>query len=111
LPDRIATRLLDEANIRYEIAFSGPEHASRRAAVAAGLGIMLMPERVMTRHMVVAREEHLPAPPTLTSGLLTREGLDVCEIQPLVSTLEALLRPKPARDMAEPFGIRHAAGQ
>lgn len=94
LPDRIATKLLDDANIRYEIAFSGQEHASRKAAVAAGIGIMLMPERAMTRHMVTASEEYLPKPPTLASGLLMREGLDVSDIKPLVAALENVLKPR-----------------
>jgi DNA-binding transcriptional LysR family regulator len=97
LPDRIATKLLDDANIRYEIAFSGQEHASRKAAVAAGIGVMLMPERVMTRHMVIAHEEFLPEPPTLTSGLLMREGLDISEIKPLVAALENVLKPRSRR--------------
>jgi DNA-binding transcriptional LysR family regulator len=101
--DRIATKLLEDANIRYEISFSGPEHASRKAAVAAGVGVMLMPERVMTRHMVAAREAHLPKPPTLTSGLLMREGLDVSEIKPLVDALETVLKPPSVRNVVEPF--------
>jgi DNA-binding transcriptional LysR family regulator len=96
LPDRIASKLLDEANLKYEIAFSGTEHASRKAAVAAGVGIMLMPERVITRHMVVATEPYLPTPPTMRTGLLAREGLDLSEIKPLVRALENVLKPRKA---------------
>jgi DNA-binding transcriptional LysR family regulator len=102
LPDRIATRLLDMAGLRYVIAFSGPEHASRKAAVAAGAGIMLMPERVITPQMEIARGDYLPAPPTLRTGLFMREGLDLGPIQPLVQALEAVLRPRDAREPPVP---------
>jgi DNA-binding transcriptional LysR family regulator len=98
LPDRIATRLLDMAGLRYVIAFSGPEHASRKAAVAAGAGIMLMPERVITPQMEIARGDYLPEPPALRTGLFMREGLDLGPIQPLVRALEAVLRPRDARE-------------
>jgi DNA-binding transcriptional LysR family regulator len=102
LPDRIATRLLDEANLHYVIAFSGPEHASRKAAVAAGVGIMLMPERVMTEDMEIARGPYLPTPSALRTGLFMREGLDLRAIQPLVQALETLLRPREAQDPPVP---------
>ena len=97
LPDRLATKLLDAANLRYEIAFSGPEHASRKAAVAAGLGIMLMPERVMTPEMEIARDAYLPKPPTVRTGLFMRDGLDVRSLKPLVEVLEEVLRPRQAQ--------------
>jgi DNA-binding transcriptional LysR family regulator len=93
----MATRLLDEANVSYMIAFSGPEHASRKAAVAAGVGIMLMPERLMTKDMEIVRGPYLPAPGILRTGLFMREGLDLAPIQPLVRALEAVLRPREAQ--------------
>jgi DNA-binding transcriptional LysR family regulator len=94
LPDRLATRLLDAANLRYEIAFSGAEHASRKAAVAAGQGIMLMPERVITPDMEIVHESYLPDTPTVPTGLFMREGLDVHRLKSLVDTLEEVLRPR-----------------
>jgi DNA-binding transcriptional LysR family regulator len=97
LPDRMATRLLDEANVSYVIAFSGPEHASRKAAVAAGVGIMLMPERVMTEDMEIVRGPYLPPPGILHTGLFMREGLDLASIRPLVRALEAVLQPREAQ--------------
>jgi DNA-binding transcriptional LysR family regulator len=102
LPDRMATRLLDEANLSYVIAFSGPEHASRKAAVAAGVGIMLMPHRVITQHMEIASDDYLPKPPTLRTGLFMREGLDLNPIQPLVQALEQVLKPRETLDPSLP---------
>jgi DNA-binding transcriptional LysR family regulator len=99
LPDRIATKLLDEASLGYAIAFSGPEHATRKAAVAAGVGIMLMPERVISQDMVIAREAYLPKPPAIRTGLFAREGLDLGSIKPLVRALEGVLRPRDAREL------------
>jgi DNA-binding transcriptional LysR family regulator len=102
LPDRMATRLLDEANLSYVIAFSGPEHASRKAAVAAGVGIMLMPRRVITQHMEIVSDDYLPKPPTLRTGLFMREGLDLNPIQPLVRALEQVLKPRETLDPSLP---------
>ena len=83
----------------YAIAFSGPEHATRKAAVAAGVGIMLMPERVISRDMVIAREACLPKPPAIRTGLFAREGLDLGSIKPLVRALEKVLRPRDAQEL------------
>jgi len=102
LPDRLATKLLDAANLRYEIAFSGAEHATRKAAVAAGCGVMLMPERVVTADMEIAREPYLPAPPTVPTGLFMREGLDTQRLKPLMATLEETLRPRSTSEPPAP---------
>jgi hypothetical protein len=59
---------------------------------------MLMPERVITSQMEIARGAYLPAPPMLRTGLFMREGLDLGSIQPLVRALEEVLRPREARE-------------
>ena len=60
LSERLATKLLADAHIAYNIVFTGADHASRKAAVAAGLGMMLMMRRAMTPELVIA-ERAIPA--------------------------------------------------
>lgn len=96
LSERLATKLLSEAQLSYNIVFTGADHTSRKAAVAAGLGLMLMMSRAMTPDIEIAREPFLPPPPMVKTGLYAREGLNVRRITPLVQILEDLLRPPAA---------------
>ena len=65
LSERLATKLLSDAEIPYSVAFTGADHAARKAAVAAGLGSMLMVEHAMTPEIEIARESFLPNPPVI----------------------------------------------
>jgi DNA-binding transcriptional LysR family regulator len=99
LSERLATKLLADAQMSYNIVFTGADHASRKAAVAAGLGLMLMMQRAMTPEVVFATEPFLPPPPTVKTGIYVREGLNIRRIMPLVQTLERLLRPPAASQL------------
>jgi DNA-binding transcriptional LysR family regulator len=99
LSERLATKLLSDAQMEYNIVFTGADNASRKAAVAAGLGLMLMMTRAMTPEMVIADEAFLPPAPVVKTGIYAREGLNIRRIMPLIQTLEGLLRPLPGHDM------------
>jgi DNA-binding transcriptional LysR family regulator len=99
LSERLATKLLSDAQMEYNIVFTGADNASRKAAVAAGLGLMLMMTRAMTPEMVIADEPFLPPAPVVKTGIYAREGLNIRRIMPLIQTLEGLLRPLPGHDM------------
>jgi DNA-binding transcriptional LysR family regulator len=99
LSERLATKLLADAQMSYNIVFTGADHASRKAAVAAGLGLMLMMRRAMTAELVIADEPFLPPAPIVKTGIYAREGLNLRRIMPLVQILEGLLRPPPAREV------------
>jgi DNA-binding transcriptional LysR family regulator len=98
LSERLATKLLADAQMSYNIVFTGADHASRKAAVAAGLGLMLMMRRAMTAELVIAGEPFLPPAPIVKTGIYAREGLNLRRITPLVQILEGLLRPPPPSD-------------
>jgi len=99
LSERLATKLLSDAQMDYNIVFTGADHASRKAAVAAGLGLMLMMTRAMTPDIVIAQDAFLPPAPIIKTGIYAREGLNIRRIMPLVQILEGLLRPLPGHDM------------
>jgi DNA-binding transcriptional LysR family regulator len=100
--DRLATRLLEAAGIRYSIAFSARPTSTRVAAVAAGLGLLIANERVLTPDVCVAREPHLPKPPPISTGVYAREGLDTGRYGPLLGTLTECVAPRglPAEHVA-----------
>jgi DNA-binding transcriptional LysR family regulator len=92
--DRIGTRLLEAAGISYTIGFSGRPMAARLAAVAAGLGVMLVNERVLTPDVSVAREPHLPVPPSVRIGIYARADLDLVRHGPVARAFETCMTPR-----------------
>ena len=94
LGERIASKLLTDARVPYTVAFASADHASRKAAVAAGLGLMVMVEGAMTPEMEVANDSFLPTPPMIKAGIYAREGLNIRRIAPLVRVLVEFLKPR-----------------
>jgi DNA-binding transcriptional LysR family regulator len=92
--DRVGTRLLESAGISYTIGFLGRPMAARIAAVAGGLGIMLTNERNLTPDVCVAREPHLPPPPSVRTGIYARADLDLNRYAAVVRAFEACLAPR-----------------
>jgi DNA-binding transcriptional LysR family regulator len=92
--DRVGTRLLEAAGIPYTIGFSGRPVAARIAAVAAGLGVMLTNERILSSDVSIAREAHLPAPPPIRTGVYARADLDLNRHAAVVRAFEASMAPR-----------------
>jgi len=88
--DRLALETLQKRGFRYEVVFSSPDHGSRVAAVAAGLGVMPLAERTLAPPLVLAREYYLPPLPSLSAGILVRDGIERDDFKPLVRKLMAL---------------------
>jgi DNA-binding transcriptional LysR family regulator len=91
--DRVAFEAMDRAGLRYVVSFAGKDFNARRAAVEAGLGFMLLPERGITDKLVVAREGFLPEVPPQRAGICVRDGLDREAFAPLLAAFEAAVRP------------------
>jgi DNA-binding transcriptional LysR family regulator len=95
LSQRLATKALSDAQVPYVISFTGADNTSRKAAVAAKQGLMLMMERAMTSDVMVADDAFLPPAPMVKTGIYARQGLNTKRIAPLLQKLESLLRPRP----------------
>jgi DNA-binding transcriptional LysR family regulator len=93
VPDRMAMEALEQANQRYEIAFTAFDMMARRSAVAAGLGYMTVMTSLVPDDLVVEQPGALPQLPSITTGILTREDLDTTELKPLIYALEAIFAP------------------
>jgi DNA-binding transcriptional LysR family regulator len=111
LSQRLATKVLSDAQIPYVITFTGADNTSRKAAVAAKQGLMLMMERAMTPDVVIAEEAFLPAPPTIKTGIYARQGLNTRRLAPLLQKLESLLRPRPILSATRPTLVAPRPGQ
>ena len=111
LSQRLASQLLDAANIPYTITFTGQDHTSRKAAAAAGQGLMLLMERAMTPDVEMLQNSFLPKPPMVRTGLFAREGLNLKRVAPLLRTLEDLLKPRPSPEVIELHPRTKAAGR
>ena len=85
LMHRITTSVLNQAERDYEIVFMAVSSAGLLAAVAAGLGVALLPRREVPPSIEVCDEPFLPKLPEVYCGIYLRERLD-CEM------LEALGR-------------------
>ncbi len=108
ISDRLATRLFQDAGIKYTIAFTGPDAATRIAAVAAGLGVMLANERAVIPDVNVAVEGFLPTPPQIKTGIYVREGLDPARIDSLAHAFKAVMAPRKFSQGVVPFKARQS---
>jgi DNA-binding transcriptional LysR family regulator len=94
LSDRIAVEAFQRAGTKYAIAFVGQDRSVCRAAVAAGLGVMVATERsVRTSKLNAARDFYLPPLPDIRSGIYAREGLDPGQASFITHVMEEILRP------------------
>jgi DNA-binding transcriptional LysR family regulator len=93
LPHRVAVEQLEARGLHFYIAFCAPDLTARRAAVAAGLGVMPILARVMTSEMEVVKES-LPDLPMIKAGVYARNGLDLCKLASLSQALISSLVPK-----------------
>jgi DNA-binding transcriptional LysR family regulator len=83
--------VLEQANRRYEIVFTAFDTLARRAAAAAGLGYLLLPQRVIMDPLVVEAPGVLPDLPAVTMGIIARDDLDTAALAPLIAAVETIL--------------------
>ena len=93
MSDRLVGESLRMAGIDYVVGFTASDLSTRLAAVAAGLGIMALPERVLGADVQVADEAFLPPLPCTKKGIYIRKNLEFAAVEPLLRLLESCLRP------------------
>jgi DNA-binding transcriptional LysR family regulator len=99
LSDRIALEAFQRAGTKYAIAFVGQDRSVCRAAVAAGMGVMVATARsVKLSNLHASRDFYLPPLPDVRAGIYAREGLDLEQVAKITGTMEALLRPEDRSD-------------
>ncbi len=94
--DRFAYNALEERDIPYRIAFTAADLATLLAAVEAGIGVMIAPERVVSKSLAVAQNSILPPLPHLKVGVFCREGFDLDRHRSLVNAFVNSVQPPAA---------------
>jgi DNA-binding transcriptional LysR family regulator len=65
---------LERKGMVYRIAFSCPDYHARIDAAKAGIGLTLLPKRLVPASLMAANEYYLPSPGTPKISLCTRTG-------------------------------------
>jgi DNA-binding transcriptional LysR family regulator len=93
---KLSIQALDQAGRDWDMAFTGASSVSVTAAVAAGLGISAMIERLVPAELAVWRDAPLPPLPNIDCGIYLREGHDHPLLEELAQALAAAIRPPAA---------------
>src|SRR5207237_10533375 len=72
---RVITDSLDQVGLRHRIVLASPDSGARKAAVAAGLGLMAIPSGFTEPNLIIARARILPELPDVRAGICVRNGL------------------------------------
>ncbi|MCC6889399.1 MAG: LysR family transcriptional regulator [Hyphomicrobiales bacterium] len=94
LSDRLCTAELQRAGVAFSVAFTSPNRCLRRAAVAAGIGVMAASERsIRVANLRAAREYYLPPLAPVRGGIYLAEGVDQGRAKRIVDALQGVLQP------------------
>jgi DNA-binding transcriptional LysR family regulator len=91
--DRKVLDVLEEHEVPYRIVFNARDFGPIVAAVEAGIGIMISPERFVPESLMVARERILPELPELHAGIFCKEGFDLTRNRALVDAFVSAVQP------------------
>jgi molybdate transport repressor ModE-like protein len=97
--DQLTMEALEKANLTYRVAFTSSDLLARRSAVAAGIGIMALPERFISETLVMAKEHYLPPLMPIRASIWVRPGVPMTKADPVVKLL-AQLAPGTKRNAA-----------
>ncbi len=92
--DRKVMEALDEREVPYTIVFNAGDLTALAAAVEAGIGVMVAPERAIPGPLVVAKDRILPKLPELRSAVFHKEGFDIKRHRALVEAFVSAVRPR-----------------
>lgn len=96
-----AVEAVERARVSYRIAFSSADLHARIAAVSAGIGLMVMPKRLLTPQLVVANDYYLPKLEAANGAVRVRPGFEAEGLDALLGLLRRLApasSPMPAHD-------------
>jgi DNA-binding transcriptional LysR family regulator len=91
--DSKVLEVLDDQDVPYQIVFSAADLATLAAAVEAGIGIMVAPERVIPDSLIIAHDRMLPKLPELRAAIFCKEGFDLKRNKALVDAFVAAVQP------------------
>jgi DNA-binding transcriptional LysR family regulator len=106
---KLSIEALDRAGRDWEMVFTAASSASVVGAVAAGLGVSAMVERLVPPELTVWRDPTLPALPEVVCAIYLRECDDREVLEDLAQALTRVIRSRPGRATREPTADRQAS--
>jgi DNA-binding transcriptional LysR family regulator len=107
---KLSIEALDRAGRDWEMVFSGPSSFSVAGAVAAGLGVSVMVERLVPPDLIVWRDPPLPPLPEIVCAIYLRKGEDRALLEDLAQALAAVVRSRPGRTGGREPAVDRQAG-
>ncbi|MCW5693787.1 MAG: LysR family transcriptional regulator [Pseudolabrys sp.] len=105
-----AINALEQAGISYRIVFTSADFRARRAAVAAGIGLMALPAWLVTSPLIVANDYYLPKLRSMRAGIAFRRGFEP-EAAKEITDLFAKLAPLDGATKTAEAGAGKSAGK
>jgi DNA-binding transcriptional LysR family regulator len=106
---KLPIEALDRAGRDWEVVFTGPSSFSVAGAVAAGLGISVLAERLVPPELIVWRDPPLPPLPEIVCSIYLREGEGRELLEDLAQALAMVIRSRPGPASArQPVADRQA---
>jgi DNA-binding transcriptional LysR family regulator len=93
----IAMATLEKAGLRGELVFRANTAEALRSAVAANIGVMLLPRNRLPAGLQSWDDGPLPPPPAVYGGVFMREGAVNETLEQLADLFADILRPTSAR--------------
>jgi DNA-binding transcriptional LysR family regulator len=85
---------IEKAGLAYRFVLTSPDHHVRISAVAAGIGVMGVPSRLLVPPLVAAKDYYLPKLSSVRAVIVVRENFDLSEITTLIDVLKMLASPQ-----------------
>lgn len=86
-------RALQRRGLPYRIVLKSSEHLVREEAVRAGIGLSVMPQKVVSPDLVKAEDSYLPRLDDLQLLVCIRNGLDSADVLDLARKVSEVLFP------------------
>ena len=90
--ERMVLRTLGQANMPYQVIFAGSDLGSRMVAVRAGLGVMVVPKRVIPEGLKSLTT--LPRLASMRVAICVNDTMDLEEARAICKAVEIAVRPE-----------------
>lgn len=105
---RVGAAALEKAGRTAELAFRASNAEALRSAVAAGLGVMVVPRRRIPAELEIWEDGPLPPLPLVFCGIFVGEGAGSNQFNALADHMAQTLQPVPEASNAIMFASRRA---
>jgi DNA-binding transcriptional LysR family regulator len=99
VPDQIAVKACERANIRYSAAFTGDEVTALVEALGLKLGYLCIAGRAVPPGMKIAKEYFLPKLPAMHAGIYKHPDFPDTRLDVLAKCMAKVMAPEKATDV------------